>query len=66
MTIAVERTWAVNKTRKFLIDLMNPSTTPKVPKAIRQRASDLLKHYPGEYDMKRIGDVDNDVFSNTF
>ena len=53
MTIPVERTRAVLNTRQFLFDLLDPKTTPKVPRAIRQRASRCLRHYPGEYDLMR-------------
>jgi hypothetical protein len=46
MTIDIERLWAVNNTMDFLFDLAQPHRTPRVPKAIRQRARRLLKHYP--------------------
>lgn len=52
MTIASERTRAVNRTREFLSDLLDPSKTPRVPKDIRRRASMLLKHYPCSWDME--------------
>lgn len=51
MTLPYERTNSVNRTRKFLIDLMNPKETPRVPKDIRQYARSLLKHYPSEFEM---------------
>ncbi len=67
MTIASERTRAVNYTYDFLCDLLNPAKTPRVPKEIRQRASRLLKHYPSRWDMEmavqevssRFGDEKN-------
>lgn len=67
MTIASERTRAVNYTYDFLCDLLDPSKTPRVPKEIRQRASRLLKHYPSRWDMEmavqegssRFGDEKN-------
>ncbi len=52
MTIPSERTRAVNYTREFLRDLMDPKKTPRVPKDIRVRASRLLKHYPGSWEME--------------
>jgi hypothetical protein len=30
----------------FLVELMHPRFTPRVPRAIRQRARQLVKHYP--------------------
>ena len=46
-----ERRHAVNRTRDFLSDLLDPKKTPRVPKAIRDRAYRCIKHYPGEYHM---------------
>jgi hypothetical protein len=53
MTLPYERTNAVNYTREFLRELIDPKKTPKIPKIIRQRAGSLLKHYPTEYHMER-------------
>ena len=39
MTMPNERRWAVNTTRQFLLDLLNPKKTPRVPSAIRKEAS---------------------------
>jgi len=52
MTMPNERRHAVNNTRQFLVDLMNPKKTPRVPSAIRKEAYRCLKHYPGEYHME--------------
>lgn len=46
MTTRQEEINAVYKTRHFLMDLLDPKKTPKVPKYVRQDASNLLKHYP--------------------
>ncbi len=56
MTVPIERTNAVNWTREFMYELIDPKKTPRVPKAVRQRALHLLRHYPGEFDMKLIAD----------
>ena len=56
MTVPIERTNAVNWTRQFMYELIDPKKTPRVPKAVRQRALHLLRHYPGEFDMKLIAD----------
>jgi hypothetical protein len=52
MTLPTERTNAVLKTEKFLLDLCNPKATPRVPKEVRERARSLLRHYPSDYDME--------------
>jgi hypothetical protein len=52
MTLPTERTDAVLRTEKFLLDLCNPKTTPRVPKEVRDRARSLLRHYPSHYDME--------------
>ena len=44
-----ERRWAINNTRQFLVDLIDPKKTPRVPKETRKEASRCLKHYPGDY-----------------
>ena len=54
MTIPVERTRAVIQTREFLLDLIHPSRTPKVPRAVRERAARCLRHYPGTYELDRM------------
>ena len=54
MTVPCERTRAVNQTREFLFELLDPKKTPRVPKAIRQTAGHLLRHYPTNYDMDLI------------
>ena len=51
MTMPHEERWALENTRKFLRDLLNPKTTPKVPKAIRNEASRCLKHYPMSFHL---------------
>ena len=56
MTVPVERTNAVVWTESFLKDLLDPKKTPRVPKAIRQQASRLLRHYPSKFDMDTIAD----------
>lgn len=54
MTVPLERTRAVNQTRDFLYQLIDPKKTPRVPKSIRQSALHLLRHYPGQHDMDLI------------
>ena len=56
MTIPSERTRAVIGTREFMLDLIAPAKTPKVPRAIRNRALRCLRHYPSGFDMARTSE----------
>ena len=51
MTLPDERYRSLVQTRQFLLDLMLPQTTPRVPKIIRQRARSLLRHWPDNYHL---------------
>jgi hypothetical protein len=51
MTIPEERTRAVKEARNFLVALLYPKETPKVPKSVRQWAARVLRHFPHDYDM---------------
>lgn len=46
MTLPHEEAYAIARTRQFLLDLLNPKATPRVPRAVRKRAHVLSKHYP--------------------
>jgi hypothetical protein len=46
MTLPNEWFISMKKNRQFLFDLLDPTKTPKVPKEIRKRASECLKHFP--------------------
>lgn len=56
MTLPTERTNAVLRTERFLIDLRDPKKYPRVPNAVREEASRCLRHYPSRYNMKYIED----------
>jgi len=62
MTLPDERLSALKKTRKFLIDLLDPKETPKVPKNIRQQASFCLKHFPYEYQLDELAELDPETY----
>ena len=58
MTLPYEEVNSLKAVRKFLYDLLDPSKTPRVPKAIRLRAHRLSKHYPMDYSIQeRYPDV---------
>lgn len=46
MSLPSEEAAAVDAARRFLFDLLNPKVTPRVPKAVRERARRVVKHYP--------------------
>lgn len=56
MTIPYERTRAVNHTREFLFQLIDPKKTPRLPKYVRQQAHHLLRHYPTAFDMQMVSE----------
>ena len=62
MTMPNERRNAVDRTRIFLLDLMDSKKTPRVPKEIRKRAYSCLKHYPGDYYMEKAAEQAPDIF----
>ena len=64
MTVPNERRNAVNYTRQFLVDLMDPQKTPRVPSAVRKRAYSCLKHYPGEYYMEEAALQAPEIFGH--
>ena len=61
MTLPIERTNAVLNVEQFLMDLRDPKKYPRVPKAVREEASRLLRHYPSKYNMKYIADSFEEV-----
>lgn len=54
MTLPDERLRALRAAREFMLALLTPSETPKVPRDIRRWASRVLKHYPGPFDLDRL------------
>jgi len=56
MTLPIERTNAVKRTERFLIDLQDAKKYPRVPAGVREEARRLLRHYPTKYDLVYIAD----------
>lgn len=54
MTLPYERRWAVIHAHQFLWDLTDPKKTPRVPRPIRERARQHLRHFPNELDMRDV------------
>jgi len=63
MTLPDERYRAVAYTRDFLSDLLDPKKTPKVPRAIRQRAYRCLRHYPWDLYMEQTAEKVPEIWS---
>ena len=66
MTLPDERFIAVARVREFLYDLLDPKKTPRVPKEIRVRARNCLRHYPYETDMERVAELAPDIFAERY
>lgn len=62
MTTPRERYRAVLSTREFLVSLITPSETPRIPSRIRSEARSLLKHYPGLLELEEAASGAPDVF----
>lgn len=59
MTLPDERYRAVVQTEKFLQEIL---ITPRIPKAIKDRARGCLRHYPNEWEMKQAAEGAPQVF----
>jgi hypothetical protein len=57
-----ERYRAVQNARLFLLTLLNPKETPRVPREIRRQARWVLKHFPHDYEMEAVAKKSPDVF----
>jgi hypothetical protein len=57
MTIGIERSNSLKHTRQFLMELLNPKMTPKVPKDVRMAASYCLRHFPSDLDIEQVQEL---------
>lgn len=63
MTLPDERYRAILWAKRFLEEVAyDKKKYPRVPKAIRTEAYNILRHYPNEYDMMRASQKAPDVF----
>ena len=46
MTTPQEEHYALIRARQFLVDLIDPKKTPRVPKYVREEARARVKHFP--------------------
>jgi len=63
MTLPDERYRALKWAEQFMQDLMDPARTPRVPKAVRQQARSILKHYPGSYYIDQMAQARPDIIT---
>jgi hypothetical protein len=61
MTLPDERYRAVKWAESFLSRLAG-GDIPRVPKAVRDEARSILRHYPGGWDLDRAAHAAPDVF----
>jgi hypothetical protein len=54
MTLPDERYRSIRITAQLLTDLCNSAATPRVPREIRLRAAQCLRHYPGDWDLAQL------------
>jgi hypothetical protein len=47
--------------KSFCQDLLDPKKTPRVPRAIRERARGVLRHFPDEYYLSMLADSRPDI-----
>ena len=59
MTLPDERYRAVVQTQRFLLRIL---TTPRVPRAVKDEARSMLRHYPSDWDMNRAAEAAPEVF----
>ena len=61
MTLPDERYRSVKWAASFLSRLAG-GDIPRVPKAVRDEARSILRHYPGTWDMNRVAAASPEVF----
>lgn len=62
MTLPDERYRAVMEAKRLLTDLAYPELTPRMTRRLRQRARDVLRHYPMEFEMDMAAEAAPSVF----
>lgn len=63
MTLPDERYRAVKWATQFLMELAHDRKKyPRLSKAVRQEAYSILRHFPNEWDMKRVAQASPEVF----
>ena len=63
MTLPDERYRAIRWAEQFMQDLCDSSRTPRVPKAVRERARSVLRHFPGSYYIDELARARPDIIT---
>ena len=59
MSMPDEKRRAILSSKEFLVTLLDPRTTRRVPRSIREQAARCLRHYPAKIEIaqfKMIGE----------
>jgi hypothetical protein len=56
MTLPDERYNAIRSAKLLCEDLLDSTKTPRVPKLVRQRARQVLRHFPEDYYLARLAE----------
>jgi hypothetical protein len=62
MTLPSERRRSLLYARQFLLELIDPTKTPRVPKAVRQQALRVLRHYPYKFEIENLPERADQLF----
>lgn len=63
MTLPDERYRAVLWASRFLGEIAHDKKKyPRIPKTVRSEAFSILRHFPSDWDMKRVADTSPEVF----
>jgi hypothetical protein len=63
VTLPDERYRALKMAESMLMDLMDPSKTPRVPRSVRAQARSVLRHYPGPYYLEQLARRSPDIIT---
>jgi hypothetical protein len=63
VTLPDERYRALKMAESMLMDLMDPSKTPRVPRSVRAQARSVLRHYPGSYYLEQLARRSPDIIT---
>jgi hypothetical protein len=61
MTLPNEMFTSLRAARSFMLDLLDPSVYPKLPKQVRIAARARLKHFPNEHDINKLEEMFNNA-----
>lgn len=65
MSLPQEKRRALLQMKEFVLSLLDPKKTPKVPRAIRREAYYRLKHYPYSYEIEEVMNCHPDIFGKS-